>query len=832
MAAELPSKSVADPVWPTTRPDRRIVFLVDSASRLERRLIERWIASHRPDRRQESGSGKELPDSNQPSPASAGLDVRESHNAATIDVIPIPSSRRRSRRAKLDPRLEDALATMGNPLMAPLRVIWRAPLRNGERTVSLFGLLTAGDPRDPNWLRQFWVLRSNPDRCVIVAGEPALASNLRERWLEACGPNSAETVGFAEFVSQKATLALERAERHVRGARYKVPRIVREEILGQPAFRGGLAQLADEFRSEGRSGVSVARLASEAAGYLKEIAATHSPLVIDLVIQLIRWMYTRGYDESLVYDKTAMKAIAALEERHPVVFLPTHKSNLDHLVLQYALHAHGLPPNHTAGGINMNFFPLGPLVRRSGVFFIRRSFRDNHVYKHVLAHYIDYLIEKRFPLEWYIEGGRSRSGKLLPPRFGLLANVVDSFRRGKSDDVYLVPVSIAYDQIQDLGSYVAEQRGDVKQKEGISWLVGFIRGLKRRYGQIHIAFGEPLSLREQLGDPAQASPIGDASKFDLEKLAFEVSVRINRVTPITPTSLVTLALLGTTRQALTVGETRRSLTNLLEIVRLRDLPTTADFDHLESDEGIEFTLNALVENDVLTRFDEGLETVYGIGEGQQLAAAYYRNTIVHFFVSSAISELALLHAIDGPRDQFMERFWEEVMNLRDLLKFEFFFPEKEIFREEVRAEREMVARNWEKKIEAFELDPEELLRRTKPFFSHRILRPFLESYRVAADQLTTIDADASFDEKRFLTDCLGLGRQYDLQKRINGADSISKILFQSALKLARNRGLLEIGGEEISEARYAFAEELRDAVRRVDIIVALAAGRRAGFKSS
>jgi glycerol-3-phosphate O-acyltransferase len=832
MAAELPPKSVADPDWPTTHSDHRIVFLVDSASRLERRLIERWIASHRPVAHQSPGSDEDLPDGGKPAPVGAASDVRKPHNAVTVEVIPIPSSRRRSRRATLDPRLEDALAIKGDPLMAPLRVVWRAPLRNGERTVSLLRLLTGGDPRDPNWLRQLWVVRSDPDRCVIVAGEPALASNLRARWMEACGPNSAETVGFAEFVSQKATLALERAERHVRGARYKVPRIVREEILGRPSFRGGLAQMVDEFRSEGRSGVSVARLASEAAGYLKEIAATHSPLVIDLVIQLIRWMYTRGYDESLVYDKTAMKTIAALEERHPVVFLPTHKSNLDHLVLQYALHAHGLPPNHTAGGINMNFFPLGPLVRRSGVFFIRRSFRDNYVYKHVLAHYIDYLIEKRFPLEWYIEGGRSRSGKLLPPRFGLLTNVVDSFRRGKSDDVYLVPVSIAYDQIQDLGSYVAEQRGGVKQKEGFSWLVGFIRGLKRRYGQIHIAFGEPLSLREQLGDPARAAPVAAERKFDLEKLAFEVSVRINRVTPITPTSLVTLALLGTTGQALTVGETRRSLTSLLEIVRRRDLPTTADFDHLVSDKGIEFTLNALVENDVLTRFDEGLETVYGIGDGQQLAAAYYRNTIVHFFVGSSISELALLHAIDGPRDQFMERFWAEVMNLRDLLKFEFFFPEKEVFREEIRAEREMVARNWEKKIEAFELDPEELLRRTKPFFSHRILRPFLESYKVAADQLTTIDADASFDEKRFLADCLGLGRQYDLQKRINGADSISKVLFQSALKLASNRGLLETGGEEISEARHAFSEELRDAVRRVDIIVALAAGRRAGFNSS
>ena len=832
MAAESPPTSVADPDWPAVRPDQRIVFLIDAASRLERRLLERWIASHRSDRPQTPVDG---PPPSAPSASAAQPLVNganESHSRGAVEVIAIPSSRRRSRNAKLDPRLEDALATQGDTLMAPLRVIWRAPLRNGERTVSLLGLLTGGDPRDPNWLRQSWVLRSNSDRCVIVAGEPALASNLRERWMEASGPNSAETIGFAEFVSQKATLALERAERHVRGARYKVPRIVREEILGRPSFRGGLSQMVDELRSEGRAGVSVARLASEAAGYLKEIAATHSPLVIDLVIQLIHWMYTRGYDEGLVYDNTAMKAIAALEERHPVVFLPTHKSNLDHLVLQYALHAHGLPPNHTAGGINMNFFPLGPLVRRSGVFFIRRTFRDNPVYKHVLAHYIDYLIEKRFPLEWYIEGGRSRSGKLLPPRFGLLANVVDSFRRGKSDDVYLVPVSIAYDQIQDLSSYVAEQRGGTKQKEGFSWLVGFIRGLKRRYGQIHIAFGEPLSLLQQLGDPSQAASAAAANKFDLEKLAFEVSVRINRVTPITPTSLVTLALLGTTGQALTVGETRRSLTNLLDIVRRRDLPTTADFDHLESDEGIEFTLNALVENDVLTRFDGGLETVYGIGDGQQLAAAYYRNTIVHFFVGSAISELALLHAIDGPRDRFLDRFWAEVMNLRDLLKFEFFFPEKDIFREEIRTGAELVARNWEKKIESYELDPDDVIRRVKPFFSHRILRPFLESYRVAADQLSTIDAAATFDEKRFLADCLGLGRQYELQKRIHGADSISKVLFQSALKLARNRGLLESGGEEISEARHAFAEELRDAVRRVDIIVALAAGRRAGFKSS
>ena len=158
----------------------------------------------------------------------------------------------------------------------------------------------------------------------------------------------------------------------------------------------------------------------------------HSPYVIDLTAQLIHLLYTRAYGEALHYDRGDLEDIYTIAQRYPVVFLPSHKSNLDHLVLQYALHENGHPPNHTAGGINMNFFPVGPLVRRSGVFFIRRTFKDNPVYKFVLQHYIDYLIEKRFTLEWYIEGGRSRSGKLLPPRFGLLANVVDAYRRGKA----------------------------------------------------------------------------------------------------------------------------------------------------------------------------------------------------------------------------------------------------------------------------------------------------------------------------------------------------------------------------------------------------------------
>src|SRR5581483_5705767 len=431
-----------EPRWPA-EGGRRVVFLVDAASALERRLLERWIARAAP------------------------------NGQASWDVIPIPPSRRRRANANgLDPRLEASLATDGDPLLAPLRVAWFPAERGGQRAASLRDLLAFGDPRDPGRVRQARVLRRHPDRCRVVVAEPARASELRTRWQRAGGTDPTQTAGLPEYVARQAALALERAERRLRGARYKVPRLVREDIVARPAFRGGVARIA---RALGQPEATVAKQADR---YLREIAATHSPYVMDLVGHLIRWMYRQGYSE-LEYDHAALERIAALGQRHPIVFLPSHKSNLDHLVLQYALHENGLPPTHTAGGINMNFFPVGALIRRTGVFFIRRSFKDNEVYKFVLRQYVDYLIEKRFSLEWYVEGTRSRSGKLMPPRFGLLAYVVDAFRRGKSEDVHLIPVSIAYDQISDVSGYAAEQRGGKKREESFAWAVSAVRALRR-----------------------------------------------------------------------------------------------------------------------------------------------------------------------------------------------------------------------------------------------------------------------------------------------------------------------------------------------------------------
>ena len=228
------------------------------------------------------------------------------------------------------------------------------------------------------------------------------------------------------------------------------------------------------------------------------------------------------------------------------------------------------------GGINVSFWPLGPIARRSGFVFIRRSFADNEIYKWALREYMGYLVRKRFNLEWYIEGGRSRTGKLRPPAL----RPADLPGRGVPglsgvDDVYLVPVSITYDQLYEVGAMADEARGAEKKAESLSWLVGYVRAQGSQRGKVHLAFGEPVSLADSLG-PATAPAFPRAAAARVQKVALEVMHRIDSVTPVTATGLVTLCLLGLDDRALTVGEIKALLVPMLDYVRRRGLPTVGE----------------------------------------------------------------------------------------------------------------------------------------------------------------------------------------------------------------------------------------------------------------
>jgi glycerol-3-phosphate O-acyltransferase len=726
---------------------------LDSASNYEEKLLQRWLR----------------------------------RNVDDPETLRIRSSRRR-RSSRIDP-LGQVAGAGQDTFLIPVRVVWMAPSKDGRRSVGWSDAFKPGDPRDPRGLRARIIRTFWPGRVKLVAASGASVSDLANAYIA-----SGEIDGIEAFITRRAWRTLDKVERNLRGNRYKIPRFVPEAILSRREFAIAL----EEYSAEHRADPATVRL--DAERYLKEIAATHSPYVIDLIANAIHTLYRQGYG-AIHYSDEEVSRVAALGAEYPVVFLPSHRSNLDRLSLQFMLWENDLPPNHTAGGINLNFLPIGPLLRRTGVFFIRRSFRDNELYKIVLRSYIDYLIEKRFPLEWYMEGGRSRSGKLNAPRFGLLNYVVDSQRRGKSEDIQLIPVSIAYDQIQDIPDYTREAQGRGKEGESIGWLVRAIRSLRRRYGDIYIRFGEPISVASLIADIGE-----EEESLGLQKLAFEVMYRIGRVTPVTPIAVVSIALLGARGKAKTAVELAEQCERIVDFIRARDLPTSEKLD-LADARTVTRILDWLAEHGNVSSHEALGRRVFWLDDTQMIRLSYYRNVVVHFFVNRAIAEMALTSLIDeGERRPDTAR--DRMLALRDLLKFEFFFPDREEFLSELSADIDVDVPGWETLLGT--TGALGVLAKMGEPVAFWALLPFLDAYQIVGDELEALTG--AFDEKKFLQGCLDRARMYRIEGRTFSGESASQVLFKSALSLARNRGLLD-ATDDVDERRADFAAEIRDARR-------------------
>jgi glycerol-3-phosphate O-acyltransferase len=704
-----------------------------------------------------------------------------------------------------DERLAERLGRRDDPLVAPVRVGWLPRERHGTRRARWSDLLLLANPRRPRPQTQQRIVRREPDRVRVVAGEPAGLEELRGRWaVEAGRVGGAQ--GFAAWVGRQAMLALERAERAVVGDRYKVPRLVAEQILDSARFRAEVATLAERLE------LPEEEVLARAAAGLQETVAVQSRLAIDLFAATMRPLHARAWKVDV--DLAGLEPLRELGRRYALVFLPSHRSYTDPLILATILHERGFPRNHVMGGNNMSFWPIGPLARRAGLVFIPRSFRDDEVYKLVMREYIAYLVAKRFNLEWYIEGGRSRTGKLRPPRYGLLRYLIDAVRSGAAEDVYLVPVSISYDQLSETKAMAAEERGATKQKEGLGWLAGYARSQRRLLGAVHVRFGEPLGLRERVIDADRAEP-----PHAMEKVAFEICDGINRATPVLATSLVTLALLDGRDRALTLSEVRAAVEPLLAYARRRDLPG-CELDALWRAWGVRRTLEALRDAGVVTVLAEGTEPVYAIEPGQHLVAAFSRNSAIHWFIARAIVELAMLHVAESDSTDPTSTGLTEARRLRDLLKFEFFFAERQAFRDQLITELELIDPRWEERVGTPE-ECRQLLAHSRPLFAHRVLRGFLESYLVVAERLAARDPRAPLERSAFLAECVGVGRQWLAQRRLQSPESVSRELFGNALALAARRDLIDPGRDELQAARQAFADEVRSAVERIGAIAAL-----------
>ena len=582
------------------------------------------------------------------------------------------------------------------------------------------------------------------------------------------------------------------------------------ELLHDRRFRAAVASAAAE---QGRSEDEVW---SEVEAYLHEMAAAHDDRATQGWARMGDW-FLRAYD--VLVDEEEMQRLRRVDRDHSLALAFSHRSYLDGMVIPNVLMARRFSPTYTFGGANLNLPLIGSVASRTGVIFIRRATQEIPVYRLALRSYIRQMVTNKRNLAWSIEGGRTRTGKLRPPVHGILKYLTDTVQgEGEGDDapdVQVVPVSVVYDQLHEVSLMTEEARGASKTPEDWRWLVRFARLQRNRLGRAYLTVGEPFSLRERMDELAAEGVTGHQA---VERVALDISHRLNRATPVTTTAIVSLALLGADR-ALTLDEVLETVEPLAAYIEARQWPVAGAAD-LRDRSTIRRALAELARSGVLTAYDGGTEPVWKIGDDQHLVAAFYRNTVIHILVERAIGELALLTVSElGPDAELppggeLQVGWEEAKRMRDLLKFEFFFPGRAGFEDDLRTELELLV--GEGVTEMTPVKARELLVSARPHLAHLVLRPFLDAYLVVADRLAD-RGDAPVEEDDLLAESLAVGQQWALQRRVASFESISLELFRTALALARHKGLLD-GGAGVGTAREAFAAELRDSVRRVNII--------------
>lgn len=730
---------------------------------------------------------------------------REEYPETEIDVVELPS---RDATPGVMAELVEQLQADEDRSVVPAQVFWR-PRAGASALSRLAALLPGRNPYHPSEHDQHRILRAEPSRAKVVVGQPAKVSELRQQWREdTVGDNARD---FAYFVIRRALLAMERAENRILGPQYKSPRLVKPEILASARFRAGLEKIP---------GATL----EKAGKMLDELATGWSRVSIDFIYVLGR-MLSRGFDPDIDYDEYQVAAMRAALEHHPAVLLFSHRSYIDGAVMPVALQENRLPPAHMFGGINLSFGIFGALLRRSGVIFIRRKLGDDELYKYVLKEYVGYIVEKRFNLSWSIEGTRSRTGKMLPPKLGLMNYVATAYLENRSEDILLQPVSISFDQLHEIDEYAAYARGGEKTPESLTWLYRFIKAQgERNYGKIYVRFPEAVSMRQHLGEPGGEIAEDEATRrLALQKMAFEVAWRILRATPITATGLVSALLLTARGLALTLGQMHATLQESLEYLDRKQTPVSTSALRLRTPDGVRAAVDELVNRHPVTRIDSGREPVWLIAPEDEHAAAFYRNSVIHAFLETSIVELALAHArrADGDR---LSAFWDQAMRLRDLLKFDFYFADSAAFRANI-AEEMTWNQDWEDSVAAGGEDIDALLYAKRPLIAPAMLRVFFEAYEIVADVLR--EAPAEIDEKDLTEVALGLGRQYVAQGKVRSSEAVSALLFATARQVAADQRLLKPTDTpaELRQGRIAFRNELRAILADFDHVEKIARAR-------
>lgn len=416
--------------------------------------------------------------------------------------------------------------------------------------------------------------------------------------------------------------------------------------------------------------ITEAEAKAKAMEYLDEVAANYSDSLVRIAERFLTWLWNKLYKGINIQGAEKIRQLH--HDGHEIVYVPCHRSHMDYLLLSYILYYQGMVPPHIAAGINLNFWPAGPMFRRGGAFFIRRSFRGNKLYTAVFREYLSQLFSKGYSVEYFTEGGRSRTGRLLAPKTGMIAMTINSVLRGVDRPVTLVPVYLGYDHVMEVKTYHKELRGQKKEKESLWQVFGAIRKLGN-FGQGYVNFGQPITLsnflteqvptwREDVAqDPDQKQPWFTPV---VNNLAGKVMTYINDAAAVSSVTLTSLVLLASERNALERSLLEKQLNLYLHILKAQ--PYT-QYTSVPDGDGETLIHQALELNKIIETQDP-LGDIISIDDVHAVTMTYYRNNIIHLLIIPSLIASYLIRHDHGTRLDLID----VVNDFYPLLKAELF----------------------------------------------------------------------------------------------------------------------------------------------------------------
>jgi glycerol-3-phosphate O-acyltransferase len=495
--------------------------------------------------------------------------------------------------------------------IVPVSLFWG---HQPDREKSLFKLLLSEHWSATSGLKKFFAMLFHPGHILVQFGAPVALDELMSS-----EPDQPRQV---RKLLRLLRVNFNNQRQAIIGPDLSHRRTLLNNILASDEVRGAIER---EARTNDVTFLSVEE---KAMAFAQEIASDQSYRVIRFFDVLLTWLWHKLYSGIEVNHIDAVKQMA---QSHEIVYTPCHRSHIDYLLMSYVLYHNGLAPPHIAAGKNLNLPFIGPLLRRAGAFFMRRSFQGDGLYREVFDEYLHQVFTRGFSVEYFIEGGRSRTGRTLPPRTGMLRMTVNSFHKDSSKPIVFMPVYFGYERVLESSTYMAELSGKDKKSESVFDIFGIFRSLKRQFGQVTVNFGEPLPLQEfmdkQLPEWQQLTEIPPAQLSETcLRLAENLVTRINESVAVKPTNLVAVALLSTARQNIDEKYLLDQIELLLAIAR-KCGPSGCSITNATSTE----ILEQAIEICGLSRTEHQFGTIVSASPEQSITLTYNANNVVHVY---------------------------------------------------------------------------------------------------------------------------------------------------------------------------------------------------------